>query len=310
MLDKVFVRGGLNRSRRAEFNAQTAWIRRGMPAEEIPRQEGTVLGFNMKLLQGGCKHKHPIPVSALHKLESLKFLKQNIPLTKHVWRGDHNLLIWIAENAIALGTLTQARNEHCCILSDYRLCVSNIARAKHEVALYLNHRLLGFPDMYTKMYNYSVQGTLRKMDVLELAVQANLELMRRDPFSGILTFEGCRRNIAKRIENRKIISGLVRVAGKVKQGKAALYKSDKATINILGLLGVAILMVLIAMPITVLLFFKQRVIASVESSYRRSVIEIDEGRNVLQVPVRTPSIFAAKVPDTNRLSFKHTYRRQ
>ncbi len=63
--------------------------------------------------------------------------------------------------------------------------MKSIAWRKHEVALYTwKGSVLAF-DAYMKIFNFSLHGMLRKNDVMDLAVQANVEAIRRAQFGGL-----------------------------------------------------------------------------------------------------------------------------
>ncbi len=98
----------------------------------------------------------------------------------------------------------------------------------------------------------------------------------------------------------------MRVAEKTIQGKSARGKSTIATINILGIIGIAILMLLAALPVPVLSISGRGAVADVESSYRRAVKEIRGEEWLLGVPDRAPSI-TATVDDDYGQGFSHYY---
>ncbi len=141
---------------------------------------------------------------------------------------------------------------------------------------------------------------------MDFAVQANVEVSRRKQFGGLPNLDEAKRRVPVLIESGKVLSGLVRVAEKAFQGKAVRGKADVATINILGIVGMAIFMLLIALPIPAISIYRRGAVADVESSYRRAVKEIQGEECLLAVPDLEPSIIAS-VDDDNRQWFRHYY---
>ena len=140
----------------------------------------------------------------------------------------------------------------------------------------------------------NIHGVLRKADALNLAVQCLTEGAILNHFSGkINIFEPLKR-VVKEIESGKAVAGLVQLAGNGVPGKLVLRGSDVATINVLGIVGAALLVLLLAIPIPMLFAYRQGVDAKVESSYRHAVMEIHGIQNCLEVPERAPRIICRR----------------
>ncbi len=154
LLESVSIQAVQLPSKRADAAAQTAWLRRGMPREAIPKETFLNLILHIKSLQEGCQHKHAMSTADLRKLEGLKVLELREPRTIHFRQGDHKMIVWVFENTTAVGTLTQTKSEHCSFLDIYCVCVKFIAQRNHEVALYEWKSSIGNSDKYMKMFNF------------------------------------------------------------------------------------------------------------------------------------------------------------
>ena len=124
-----------------------------------------------------------------------------------------------------------------------------------------------YSETYIKVYNFGVPGVWHKEDAMDLATQAIVEAISPDHISGRIFFEESQKRVEKLIESGKVLSGLLRVAGKGVQGKSASHKPDVATTNILGIAGAAILVLLVAVPIPMLFVCREGIEADIQSSY-------------------------------------------
>ncbi len=92
------------------------------------------------------------------------------------------------------------------------------------------------------------------------------------------------------------------------RGKYAVRIVEFATINIAGIAGVAILIVLVLMPIPMILLYGKGLVSDVESSYKRAVMKNDGVESYMEVPSAASSICAREIDIENMVSFKHTFR--
>ncbi len=180
--------------------------------------------------------------------------------------------------------------------------MKSIAKREHEVALYIWKGSTVACEAYEKRFNFSLRGMLQKEDILDLAVQTNIEVIRRKQFGGGIELSEAQRRVSMLIESGRVLSGLVRVAEKTTQGKLARDKSSIATVNILGIIGMVILTLRAALTVLVPSIYRRGAVADVESSYRRAVEEIHGEEWLLGVPDRAPSI-AATIDDNHWINF-------
>ncbi len=130
------------------------------------------------------------------------------------------------------------------------------------------------------------------LDIMDLAVQANVEVSRREQFGGFPNLDEAKQRVPVLKKGGKVLSGLVRFAEKTVQGKAVKGKADVAAINILGIVGMAILMLLIALPIPAISIYRRGAVADLESSYRRAVKKPQGEECLLEVPDLETSVIA------------------
>ncbi len=145
------------------------------------------------------------------------------------------------------------------------------------------------------------------MDALDMAVQGSVEMVRTDPITPDTFLLDAQKKTANMIERGRVLSGLVRVTGKGIPGKAVVRKVETATINILGMVGVAILIVLVLMPIPMILHYGKGLVSDVESSYKRAVMKNDGAENFMEVPNTAPSICAEEIDNRSLVSINHTF---
>ncbi len=84
-------------------------------------------------------------------------------------------------------------------------------------------------------------------------------------------------------------------------------RAETATINIVGIVGVAILLVLVLLPTPMIIRYGKGIVGDVESSYRRAVMKNDGVECVLDVPRRAPCICAKEIDNRNMVSVNHTF---
>ncbi len=131
---------------------------------------------------------------------------------------------------------------------------------------------------------------MSESDAVDIAIQGNLEITRTDLFAARTFIVDNQKRVAKLIETRGVFSGLVRVAGKGKPGKAVVRKVETATVNILGIVGVLVLVGLALMPIPMILQYRKGIVNDVESSYKRAVMKNDGVEGFVEVPSTAPYI--------------------
>ncbi len=258
-----------------DCKAQTEWVRRGMPRKQIPLKETMILRLNISGLKDGCNQSHAMPTSTLRKLTGLKVSKPMFfakPTRQNSSNRAYNLQIWLIGNKMAFGALSQESNGYCSHRGIYSLCVRRKSRQHNEIAKYV--RQISKNSSYIfKKFNFSVEGELSDTDALDLATQANAEIWRRDLIVDALLDIDVQKRLANLIEGGRVVSGLVRVAGKGIPGKAVALTGETATITILGIVGVAILIGLGLMPIPMILLYRKGFVTDVESTYKRAVMK-------------------------------------
>ncbi len=134
-----------------------------------------------------------------------------------------------------------------------------------------------------------------------MIIQDHAEMMRKDRTAlRTYAFEKQER-IANLNKQGRVLSGRVRVAGKEISGKSLERRVETATIKILGISGVAILLLLVLMPIPII-FQHKGIVSDVESSYKRAMMKIDEVESSLDVPRTAPSISAREIDNRNMIT--------
>ncbi len=83
-----------------------------------------------------------------------------------------------------------------------------------------------------------------------------------------------------------------------------MRRIETATINILGIVGVVILIFLVLIPIPMIFQYWKGVVADVESSYKRAVMKSDGEESFMEVPSAAPRICAYETAN----SINHTLR--
>ncbi len=283
----------------------------------MPTGNDLLLYLNIKGLAGGCSHSHAMPASNFRKLSGLRASKHAFFLRdagnytffgtgKYTSIGEYSPVVWLDGNRTLLGTVAQVSNGFCSDVYSNRLCVRRKSNRNHEVARY--HRLTsGYSTYYTKTYNFSVEGELSNTDALEIAIQGHAAIMTRDQISGDSFDSETQKLVANFIERGRVLSGFVRVAGKGVPGKSVVRRVETATINVLGVVGAAIVLVLVLMPIPIILKYGKGIVSNVESSYKRAVMKSDGVESYLEVPRTAPSICAKEIDNRNLVSITHTF---
>ncbi len=77
--------------------------------------------------------------------------------------------------------------------------------------------------------------------------------------------------------------------------------------NILGIVGVAILTVLVLMSIPMILQYGKGILSDAEGSYKWAVMKNDGEESGSQVPRTAPSICAQEIDNSNLPSIAHTF---
>ncbi len=195
----LFLRRSSIRSRQdvrlaAEEDAQTEWVRRGLPRrglprrglprEKMPRKEDMILQLNIIGLTYGCSQSLVMPGSNLRKIRGLKVSNPTFfrPTTgNYTSTGEYSLLVWLEGKKTRLGAVTQVSNGYCCDVEEFRLCVRRKSSRNHEVAQYIRETSrYSTYQYYTKYLNFSVEGELRGTDALDIAIQDSVEMTRID----------------------------------------------------------------------------------------------------------------------------------
>ncbi len=215
-LNSVSVRPPFGVRFKAEKDAETEWVRRGMPCEKMPISTGMHLHLNIKGLEDGCSHRHAMPVSNFQELNGLRVSKHTYfprDTGKYTSIGEYSPVVWLTGNRILLGAVTQVSKGYCSYVHGHRLCVRSKSNRKHDVARY--ERVISeYSTLYTKTYNFSVLGELSNTDALEIAVQGHVAMMTADQITQDTFASETQKLVVNFIESGRVLSGLVRVAGK------------------------------------------------------------------------------------------------
>ncbi len=301
-----------------DCKALTKWARHGMLRGQIPLKEFMYLRLNISGLKNGCNRSHAMPASNLRKLTGLKVSKPmffSSPSPQNTSTRAYNLGIWLIGNKMSLGAVSQGSSGYCSHWvqyglgqygrGQYSLCVRRESSQHHEVAKYVQLKNLSY---VSKIFNFSVEGALSDTDALDIAIQSNVEMARKDFFVEKILDIDVQKRVANLIEGGRVVSGLVRVAEKGIQGKVVLRRVETATINILGIVGVAILVGLGLMPIPMILLYRKGFVTDVESTYKRAVMKTDGVDCFMEVPNTAPSICADRIDNENEVSFNLTFQ--
>ncbi len=312
VLHNVSIGSPVGQSFKSEEDAHTEWVRNGMPRDQARKRDRMILYLNISGLKDGCNHSHAMPASNFRKLRGLKVSKPTfleLPSRHYASCGEYYLVVWSIGNRVRLGALSQVSKGYCSDNIKVRLCVRSKSSREHEVAYYMRSASENSPK-FSKVFNFSVEGELSDTDALDIAIQGNVEGLRSD-FVAEGAFEvDVQKKVANLIERGGVISGLLRVAGKGIQGKSAVRRVETATINIFGVVGLAILVGLVLMPIPMMLQYRKGIVTNVESSYKRAVMKSDGEEGFIEVPSTTPKICAEGMDNGNVVSLKHTFQMQ
>ncbi len=255
ILNNTSIHSRLGLEFKAEEDSQTGWVRRGMPREQIPVKKEDDLHLNINGLKDGCSQSHAMPSSNLQRISGLEVSKPTLfPFItgNYTSNGVYSLAVWLLGNKTRLGAISHGSSGYCSDMAGYRLCVRRESSRKHEVARYVRISTKS-SWYYSKKFNFSVEGDLSDTDAMDIAIQSDVETHRVD-FMALEEYDlNIQRRVANLIESGRVLSGLVRVVGKGIPGRSMVRKDETATINIFGIVGVAILTGLVLIPIPMIL---------------------------------------------------------